>query len=324
MKVNRETIRHRFPVLTDVVLNDVVPRVTDAVLAPVITRRARVLLRNEPFPLPHKVELELVNRCNNTCPFCPVNRKVDPREMVRMEDSLFESVIDQLASLGFSGRLALHSNNEPLLDRRIYEFARRAKGALPGALVYLQTNGKRLTLERFIELARSLDRIVINNYDDDLKMIAPVGAVYEYCRNHAWAGDKVTINMKRLNIRRSNRADSAPNRRIQARPMRSACFRPFTEMIIRPDGKLSLCCFDALGRMTLGDLNATGLIDAWNGAAYREVREAMIAGRASLPICATCDEVLLGERLAVVERHGHAANVASLLRGLLGGERTSP
>ncbi len=317
MRIIRETFHRRFPRVHETLVAGLWPRIQDAALKGVMRRRLENRIGQVPFPLPHKIEIEIFNRCNNDCPFCPVNREVDPRKAVRMTDELFESILAQLAGMGFAGRLALHSNNEPLIDRRIERFARLAKDRVPHALVYLQTNGTLLTVERFVELMRSLDRIVINNYSDDLRMIEPVEAVWRYCLKHEWVDDRVTIHLKRKHIVRSNRAGKAPNAGEITRPMRSPCLRPFFEMIVRPDGKVSTCCFDAVGATSVGDLARSSMIEVWRGEALDDTRRTMLADRSAIALCRRCDEVIIGEYLSVVERRSTMRNLGRLARTLL-------
>ena len=96
----------------------------------------------EDYPLPRAIEIETINKCNSTCGFCPVNRFSDPRPLARMAEQVFRKIIDDLASHRSSGFLALYSNNEPLLDRRIFDFAAYARQALPRATISIFTNGQ--------------------------------------------------------------------------------------------------------------------------------------------------------------------------------------
>jgi MoaA/NifB/PqqE/SkfB family radical SAM enzyme len=89
----------------------------------------------EDYPLPHSIEIETINRCNSTCNFCPVNRFSDPRSLTRMPETLFHKIIDDLAAHDFSGNLSLFSNNEPFLDKRIFDFAAYARVTLPRAII---------------------------------------------------------------------------------------------------------------------------------------------------------------------------------------------
>lgn len=60
-------------------------------------------------------------------------------------------------------------------------------------------------------------------------------------------------------------------------------------MVVRPDGKLSLCCNDALGQETLGDLSVQSIREAWNDSRRRTVQDLMLGGRDKLDVCRHCD-----------------------------------
>ena len=53
------------------------------------------------------VEIETINRCNGGCEFCPVSVKNDTREYKEMSWELFEKIINQLAEINYSGKVAL-------------------------------------------------------------------------------------------------------------------------------------------------------------------------------------------------------------------------
>ncbi len=98
------------------------------------------------------VELETLNRCNGGCEFCPVNRKAAQRPLARMSEALFEDILRQLAEIRYAQGVSLYSNNEPLLDTRLPEFAALARERLPHARLKLYTNGTLLTLDMFRQL----------------------------------------------------------------------------------------------------------------------------------------------------------------------------
>ena len=121
-----------------------------------------------------KTAFVISNRCNNDCPFCPANRNNDTRKPKFMDEQLFYSIIDQLRAMDYRGTISLFSNNEPLLDGRIFKFIEYAKKNLPDATHYLYTNGILLTLEKFSSLVENLHILVIDNYDDNFQLIPSV------------------------------------------------------------------------------------------------------------------------------------------------------
>lgn len=245
-------------------------------------------LHNENALFRH-VEIETVNRCNGKCNFCPVSVGNDSRKYEYMSEELFEKIIDQLAELNYSGKLALFSNNEPFLDKNIVSRHKYAREKLHNARMHLFTNGTLLTIEKFKEIIQYLDELVIDNYDCNLKLIEPCMDIFKYCEEHTELKKKVTIVLRRPDEVLSSRGGDAPNRKVVPKLDNVRCVLPYRQIIIRPDGKLSLCCCDPLGKNTLGDLNKETIIDIWNGENYKKVREALFLGRQYWEHCAKCD-----------------------------------
>jgi radical SAM protein with 4Fe4S-binding SPASM domain len=278
------------------------PRFFEHYLVPIRTRkkdreakepiRAAInkILQEKTFPLFQKIEIETVNRCNNTCSFCPVNKKDDPRTFRKMDESLFLSIIQQLKELDYRGAIALFSNNEALLDDRIFRFVAHAKAELPHAFHYLYTNATLLDVPKFKELMTHLDKIVLDNYHDGYKFIKPVREVFEFCKEHPEYQDRVEIHIRRKTEFLTTRGGAAKNRSM-IKTIESSCVLPFSQLIVRPDGKISLCCNDALGAETLGDLTQQSLTEVWMGEKYQEVRSKLTQknGRALIGTCAGCD-----------------------------------
>lgn len=96
-------------------------------------------------PLFHEIEIETINRCNGGCSFCPVNVQNDIRTEKLMDENLFYKIINELKEIRYAGRIALFSNNEPLLDKRIVVFSRYVRENLPNAQIHLFTNGTLLS-----------------------------------------------------------------------------------------------------------------------------------------------------------------------------------
>lgn len=241
----------------------------------------------------HHVEIETINRCNGVCSFCPINCLIDPREKKVMSEDLFHKIIDELATLNYSGRLALFSNNEPLLDSRIVEFHRYARQKLPNARMHLYTNGTLLDLEKFLALLEVLDELIIDNYQQDLELIPASKMIVEYAKQHPEIKEKVTIVLRKPNEILTSRGGDAPNRTQVNIQEHISCVHPFQQLIIRPDGKLSLCCNDPLGKCTLGDVSENTLIDIWQSETYNRLRQSIAEGRENFEHCKNCDVFVL-------------------------------
>ncbi len=245
-------------------------------------------------PLFDHIEVETINRCNGTCSFCPVNRKNDPREKAIMDEGLFRSIVDQLREIQYTGRFTTFSNNEPLLDDRIIEFNRYARKHLPKARIHLYTNGTLFTLDKFIKLTDVLDELIIDNYQQELKLIKPCVEIIDYCETHPELKNKVTIVLRKPNEILTSRGGDAPNRSELVEYGKDRCVLPFKQLIIRPTGQISLCCNDALGKYTLGDASKDKLLDIWYGSRFQMVRKCLYEGRENWGNCKYCDTFSMG------------------------------
>ena len=240
------------------------------------------------------VEIETINRCNGNCSFCPVSKNNDIREYEIMEEELFRDVICQLADIHYDGRLALFSNNEPFLDPNILERHQYAREKLPDARMHLFTNGTLLTIDKFKKVMQYLDELIIDNYHQELKLIKPCQEIVTYCEHHPDLKKKVTIILRKPKEILSTRGGDAPNRKVQISYEKDRCVLPYKQLIIRPDGKVSLCCNDALGRNTLGDLKKDSVLDVWSNDRFKMVRKCLYQGRANWKHCEYCDFFSLG------------------------------
>lgn len=240
------------------------------------------------LPLFSSVEIETVNRCNGTCSFCPVNKNAESRKFKKMDEKLFYKIIDELGELHYRGRVALHSNNEPFIDTRIIEFAKYAREKLPHAFLYLYTNGTLLSVEKLEEIMKYLNKIYIDNYDDALQLSEPVQKIHEYCLQHKELNRRVEIHLRKINEILYTRGGQSPNN-TKKEVLNSSCILPFKQMVIRPDGKCSLCCNDPLGKNTLGDIQNSKMEEIWYGNRYNQVRKSLSRGRKYVSLCKYCD-----------------------------------
>lgn len=251
--------------------------------------RAYVDEVKEDTPLFKLVEIETINRCNGSCEFCPVNHRDDPREKHVMSEELFHNIIDQLEELDYQGRISLFSNNEPFLDERIWDFSKYMREHLPKAKIHMFTNGTLLNLDKFQRIIPYLDEFILDNYTQDLHLIKPAQEIKEYCEGKPELINKVTIVLRKPQEILSTRGGNSPNRKEQEEYPEITCALPFQQLIVRPTGQVSLCCNDALGEYTLGDISRERILDIWYGDKFKKIRRAIAEGRKNIGICKTCD-----------------------------------
>lgn len=234
------------------------------------------------------IEIETVNRCNNDCSFCPVSVGKDIRPLQYMEDALFKKIINDLVEIEYSGVLSLFSNNEPLIDKRILDYIAYAKEKLPKARHALFTNGLLLTREKYISLTQLLDYLVIDNYNDDLKINQKVQDIMD-CKEDEYRGCKVVVQNRKKNQVLLNRGTLSPNQREKDIIYSAPCILPYIQMIIRPDGKVSRCCQDAYGNETMGDLKNQSIKEVWYGNDFTTLRKNVFEKRNQREVCKNCD-----------------------------------
>ena len=245
------------------------------------------------IPLFGHVEIETINRCNGGCSFCPVSVQNDTRPFQVMTKELFEKIIGELQELDYSGRISPFSNNEPFLDDRIINFTKYMREHLPKARIHLFTNGTLMSVEKYREIMQYLDELIIDNYNQQLKLIEPVEKIKEYCMQHIELISKTDIVLRKQNEVLTTRGGDAPNRHNQISYPKVKCALPYRQLIIRPSGEVSLCCNDALGKYTLGNINDEKIIDIWYGKRFQEIREKIRNGRENIAICKYCDTFYL-------------------------------
>ena len=256
---------------------------------PIVREKIERLLNSNPYPLFYLVEIETINRCNGECAFCPVNRFDDPREFKLMDESLFYNIIQQLKELNYKGRIQIFSNNEPLMDKRIYDFSDYVRKELSDCHSVIFTNGILLTLEKFKRLIPNYDTFCIDiYYSGEQKIPDNIKPIIDLCLKDKKLQKKVKVQFIDKEAIRNNRGGNSKNRK-NIYHLDCPCLTPFVQVVIRPDGKLSLCCNDATAEFTMGDLTKEKLIDIWEGKYYQEVRDKLKYDRVQISKCYNCD-----------------------------------
>jgi radical SAM protein with 4Fe4S-binding SPASM domain len=107
-------------------------------------------------PFPSFIQLQTINACQASCVMCPypVYKNVHPRG--RMDDDLFDKVAAEIAEHSEIETFIPMLQNEPLLDKHIFEKITRFKERTGGRVrVELVTNGAFLTDENIDKMRES-------------------------------------------------------------------------------------------------------------------------------------------------------------------------
>ena len=208
-----------------------------------------------------------------------------------MSEELFKKIIDELAEKNYSAGLSLFSNNEPFLDERIIDFHKYASERCKNACMWLYTNGSLLTFDKFMAILPYLDKLFINNYNDKKEINTPeLKHIYDYLQANPILNERVEFLFRLQNEVLTSRGGQAPNKKDMSRIKNTFCFLPFRQLIVRPTGKVSLCCNDALGKYTIGDLNTQTIAEVWNSSEHKQICDELLKhGRKNLILCKSCD-----------------------------------
>jgi len=247
---------------------------------------------------PHQVRIETINSCNSKCTFCPMSvnsEETKLRNVVKMDDDLFEKIIKELHDENFEGDLKFYTQNEPLLDRRITDFVKRAKKAVPKVKrIQIDTNGLLLTEELGASLIEAgINHLHINDYSKDLS--GNYNHKKEKIKNVAFKlierfpTKKIIHRPRLIEEILDSRGGHAPNNRTTlASPIKVPCIYPSFQFPITSNGNVGLCCVDAIYEEPLGNVNNDTIKDIWNNNAYTQFRDELSKGQRVKKLCSQC------------------------------------
>lgn len=256
-----------------------------------------------PSAHPWIVHLETRSLCNGKCAFCAASANNPDRPPdALMPDALVDKIVEELGAAGYSHRLSFYNNNEPFLDKRIFDIVSRARKKLPHACLEMKSNGTTLTVDTLVRVFDAgLDLLYVNDYVPDGKpskrideLMTQLRAMHRF--RGLWMGDsdspgKIVFTTRDAEATLLTRAGTAPNRGATPAPVRSPCFRPFEMLTVNPAGLVGACSDDLYFREPMGNANEQPILSIWNGPRWTEMRRRLLAGdRAAYPAtCAGCD-----------------------------------
>lgn len=235
------------------------------------------------------ISVETRSRCNMSCGFCPVSKNDDPRETGLLPMETVRKVASGLAALNYRHTILLFGNNEPLLDDRITDIISIFRNSCPESTIRILTNGTMLTPELLHSLFDAgLSTLVINNYTDGRKLIMPVERILREADR--FKHYDIRISVRKIDEVLTNRAGTAPNKQGLEQPLMQFCALPFVDLHIAYTGRVVLCCFDAIGKTDLGNVNVSSLQEIWESSQFQNVRSQLLRkNRGANPTCAGCD-----------------------------------
>jgi radical SAM protein with 4Fe4S-binding SPASM domain len=219
-----------------------------------------------------RVSFELSNLCNyaHLHKKCPVSRYKDKKIL---ETNIVYKVLDELAEYGFSGEIDFHRYNEPMIDKRLFDFIEYTNKILPNSRVSILTNGSLLNqsvLEKFEKYKIWLITVSSYTFKEHerlikLKTVIPYKVYYSHLDDREDIYNRAEIN--------------------SALP----CYATIRDITVNCYGDLSLCCLDWQNRFTFGNVSAKPLKEILNSTPFLEVHNDLFHGKRNLEICKRCD-----------------------------------
>jgi radical SAM protein with 4Fe4S-binding SPASM domain len=226
----------------------------------------------------------------------------------------YQRLLDELASLDFSGRFSPYLQGEPLLDNRMPKLVAMARQTLPQAKILIQTNGDALTVENGLALFEAgLHKMIINCYDSHgdqvSRMRELVRALVKKQPDIKNVNTIFMCNFNRMIIferpgqinreisiddktwwkedSRENWAGNIPGA-LQA-PLRKSCRRPFNQLYVHHNGNVVLCCCDWKGEVIFGNLMKNSLATIYSGPVAATYRENLARKNRNMKLCEVCN-----------------------------------
>jgi len=275
---------------------------------------------------PRRITLELTNRCNLNCTFCP--RRLMEKHQGFLETSLAKELMDEI-SQNLPVALVPFFRGETLLHPDWVEILTYAKKRGIGPIQFT-TNATLMNNEAteaildleldFISFSMdTLDPSIYNqtrrgsNYQQVLKNVLNF---IEKKETRGQGLPEVQIScvdtplhrpgleafvefwrpkVDRVRIYVEHSQDGHPGSIAEPLPgfdRRLPCFKVFTDMVIYWDGEVAVCNHDwTRGEgHRIGNVKDGGIASIWNGKRYNDLRESHKSGELDLePLCHFCD-----------------------------------
>ena len=212
----------------------------------------------------------LSSLCNYSAvhPKCPISTYKNVRVL---PSKIVNSVIDRFAKLNYSGIVAFHRYNEPLIDPRFFEFVKYTKTKCPDSKIMVGTNGFYLDQTILNELDGLIWAMNVSAYSrSEYERLSKLKANFPYMVSEA-------VMDNRLNLYERASVD-----------IEKPCHNPVWEISINYEGKVVLCCWDWQDKYTFGDLNKESIDEVLNSEKIRKLFYELVQGKRTLPICKKC------------------------------------
>lgn len=232
------------------------------------------------------VEVETITTCNRTCSYCPnsaFDRGHAKNEKLMGED-VFRLIVDQLAQVGFWGRLSPHFYGEPLLDERLEGLMAYAREKLPLTKIVIFTNGDLLGPDRYQSLVNAgVDGFLVTQHGE--RPSPKLVKLRRKLERKPERGIRFDYRAFTSESELSNRAGLVDHEHLETK---TDCDLPAQNVTIDHSGNVVLCCNDYHSSVSFGNVRETHLMDIWRSEDFRRIRKDLLGGHFELEICQKC------------------------------------
>jgi hypothetical protein len=194
-------------------------------------------------------------------------------------------VLSEARDNGYVGGVCLSHFNEPLMDERLPDIAKRVREEFTNiSILFLNTNGDYITEELAASLDGVLDRIIVTLYMDE-----PIKS-----KRRDWISSLFKLTDCQI-ITESQHIPShySPKFDVPAlisKHIDNNCIEPATRAILNHRGQWLLCCEDLVGNFHLGSYPKTSFMGFWQGTKHVEIYKTLQErhSRQNYKLCSVC------------------------------------
>ena len=272
----------------------------------------------------HSIQIQTIDACNARCIMCPYKSIEHTGKAI--DDDLFICIVDQIVEQVGTGLVAetvdvnLFFQNEPLIDRKLFQRAHYVREKLPLSYIICFTNGlllpklkQQIIDSDFNEIyfslygynAQSFNRLTGLKIGEDkfVEMIAAISEIKHSRRlktvlSSSWRRDRVRGRMVLFDY--SSRAGFYSNKILHSQI--NGCKRRRAEkwLHFHADGEMVLCCMDWQKETVFGDIKQQSLGEVLNSESYRKLL-LQVRGKVESKqdfICKRCEWAMVEPKLA--------------------------
>lgn len=276
------------------------------------------MIRTIPLDFPKSVLIETYNLCQGECKFCPYKEIRSIEEPTLLSTTKYKELINEISKYEIS-RLTLFNNNEPLLDRRIYDFVNMAYELMPDVEIGLSSNGRVITMDVLNKLLDNhlttlyisipcVDREdykkVMGVYPDKLfnllesiederllQMIRIAVPITKYLNEKEMMDkfSKFKVCIWNLEYKSSWGIHDKFMEVAREDSIAGLCDRPMDQAVISSNGDVLICCRDWQGQNVVGNIYESNLYEIWHGEKLQDIQHLIAEGRYSeIDCCKDC------------------------------------